>query len=330
MKTGRLLALTVFLLNHGRTSSSELARRFEVSRRTIIRDMDTLCLAGIPVAAERGAGGGYRIMESFVLDRQLATAADYSCIVAALEGLASAYAGKDVDAVLEKMRALAGSVRDGPSAVPMVDLSAAQEDCGVNESLFLLNRAIQLGRRVAFAYTNASDETRRVTAEPVTAIYKWYNWYLAAWDCGRGDYRMFKLVRMRGLTVIPEESRRTHSPRDVLERLEARRAEHEAERTLEVRLRCSARLESRCREYLSGRVTARHGNGDFDYAFTVPDGEQFWYGVLLSFGADARVLSPRSLIDRVAATCAQLLDLYGRPPCGPDVTGGGSAPNPLP
>lgn len=338
MKIDRLLALTIFLLNHGQTSSAELARRFEVSQRTIMRDLDTLCLAGIPVVAERGVAGGYRIMDSFVLERQVATTTDYSYIVAALEGLASAYNGKDLDTVLEKMRALAGSVSDDScggystypersasgfvhsAVVPTVDLSVARENLGVNEALFLLNRAIQLSRRVQFVYTNARDETRSVTAEPVTVIYKWYNWYLAAWDCGRGDYRMFKIVRLCALGIVPEEIKRPHSPRKVLACLETQRAKHEAGRMVEVTLRCSARIEARCREYLNGKIVARHGNGDFDYVFTVPDGEQFWFGVLLSFGADAQVLSPRFLIDRMTSICARILSLYDKIEGDPSAT----------
>ena len=76
MKIERLYAITVYLLNHGRTSAAELARQFEVSVRTIQRDIDSLGLAGIPVAAFSGRDGGYEIAERFRMDSRLADAGD--------------------------------------------------------------------------------------------------------------------------------------------------------------------------------------------------------------------------------------------------------------
>ncbi len=71
MKIERLYAITVYLLNHGRTSASELAKHFEVSLRTIQRDIDSLCLSGIPVVSVNGAAGGYEISESLKWTRSL-------------------------------------------------------------------------------------------------------------------------------------------------------------------------------------------------------------------------------------------------------------------
>ena len=80
MKIERLYAIMVYLLNHGRTSANELAKHFEVSVRTIQRDIDSLCLSGIPIVSVAGAAGGYEISEQFKLDKHLATSNDYSYI----------------------------------------------------------------------------------------------------------------------------------------------------------------------------------------------------------------------------------------------------------
>ena len=80
MKIDRLYAITLYLLNHGKTSASELANHFEVSLRTIQRDIDSLCLAGIPVIATAGAAGGYEISERYRLEKGFATPDDYSNI----------------------------------------------------------------------------------------------------------------------------------------------------------------------------------------------------------------------------------------------------------
>lgn len=106
MKSERLYAITMYLLNHGRTSASELARHFEVSVRTIQRDIDSLCCAGIPVAALTGANGGYEIAQRFELESHAATKRDYSWIFTALRGLVTATNDPGASRVLEKIGAL--------------------------------------------------------------------------------------------------------------------------------------------------------------------------------------------------------------------------------
>lgn len=303
MKIDRLLAITIYLLNHGRTSARKLAQHFEVSTRTITRDMDTLCLAGIPVASTCGVEGGYEIMDGFEMDRQTASQRDYSYIVTALEGLASAYSNKDIEAALEKMN---GFVKDRENTVFM-DLGVVHENRDTNEMLFLLNRAIQMKHKIEFVYTNSEDETKLITAEPAGVIYKWYNWYLIGYHPGHQDYCMFKIVRMDELRITEKENEKVHSPKEIRLKLDT---QEDLRQTMEIVLFCKVKLKSRCREYLNGRIIKEYENGDFEYQFTVPEGEQFWYGVLLSFGKDARVLSPEKLIDRIIENCSSLLEMY--------------------
>ena len=103
MKIERLYAVTVYLLNHGKTSANELAKHFEVSQRTIQRDIDSLCMAGIPVIATTGASGGYEISETYRLDHGFATPDDYSYILTALQGLVSAPGDRKVKQLTEKI-----------------------------------------------------------------------------------------------------------------------------------------------------------------------------------------------------------------------------------
>ena len=103
MRIDRLYAITVYLLNHGRTSAAQLARHFEVSLRTVQRDIDSLCMAGIPITAINGAAGGYEISERFVMDRGFATSDDYSYILTALQGLVSATEDQKAKNIMEKI-----------------------------------------------------------------------------------------------------------------------------------------------------------------------------------------------------------------------------------
>ena len=106
MKIDRLYGITVYLLNHKKASASELARKFEVSVRTVQRDIDALCQAGIPVAAESGAKGGYSIPDTFRMDSQAMTQEDYGLIFTALKGFSSAMPSPNIASALEKFTAL--------------------------------------------------------------------------------------------------------------------------------------------------------------------------------------------------------------------------------
>ena len=180
MKTDRLYAITVYLLNHGKTPAEVLARLFEVSVRTIRRDVDALCRSGIPVVAEPGAGGGYSLSEPFKLNAQAMNDADYTFILTALHGLSTAFDSPAVKQTAEKLRALSGG-RAGGGLI--LDFSVLRE----TDSALLtkLQTAIREKRPVRFTYTNAADETRPHTVEPVAVVYRWYAWYLLAYSTVR-------------------------------------------------------------------------------------------------------------------------------------------------
>ena len=195
MKTERLYAITIYLLNHGRTPASELAEHFEVSLRTIQRDMESLCLSGIPVTSVAGAAGGYEIAERFRLDHHFATSDDYSCILTALQGLVSATGGQKARHTLEKI----ASVSKPEDSCLLLDFSVLRE--GDTALLQALQSAIAGKRMVRFVYTNNNNETRTHSVEPVAVLYRWYAWYLLAYSRVKGDYRTYKLVRMSGLEI---------------------------------------------------------------------------------------------------------------------------------
>jgi len=174
MKIDRLISIIVYLLNHGRTSAQKLAEEFEVSSRTIMRDLESLDQAGIPIQSFYGVEGGYQIMDSYVLEKQVATSHEYDWIVTALEGMASAYASKSLKQALEKVQSISHT-RD--TAVSE-DLGVASEDDKTNEQLTLLEDAIKEKCVVRFSYTNSHDEVKDIQVEPVCLQYKWYNWYL--------------------------------------------------------------------------------------------------------------------------------------------------------
>ena len=299
MKIDRLLGLVVYLLNHGRTSAQKLAEEFEVSPRTIVRDLESLDRAGIPIQSFYGAEGGYQIMDAYVLDKQAATNRDYAWIVTALKGLVSAYADKSLEQTLAKIKCLG----EAESQTVSVDLSVAREDGGINAQLALLEGAIVRKHAVRFSYTNGRGEEKEIQAEPVRLQYRWYNWYLIGYSEKHQDYRMFKLVRMERLRETEIANTKEHVLSDI--NIEADYSDR-----IQVRLYAKASARAGCREYLNGQITREYENGDFEYCFSVPEHETFWFGALLSFGSQVRVLEPERIRERILRTCEEIRAEY--------------------
>lgn len=299
MKIDRLMGIVVYLLNNGRTSARKLAGEFEVSARTIMRDLESLDRAGIPIQSFYGPEGGYQIMASHVLRKQAVSNREYDWIAAALKGAASAYPNKDLLRILAKVTA----VNQGGNPAVSMDLGAAAEDEKIGRQLALLENAIQKKHLVRFSYTNRLGEVKNVQVDPALLQYKWYNWYLIGYYEERQDYCMFKLVRMDCLEETELKSSKAHRPSEV-------KIREQKEELLHIKLYGKASAKARCREYLHGKITREFENGDFEFCFSAPEQEAFWYGALLSFGNQVRILEPQTLRERIVKTCKEIQAEY--------------------
>jgi len=299
MKIDRLMGIIVYLLNHGRTSAQKLAEEFEVSSRTIVRDLETLDMAGIPIQSFYGVDGGYQLMEDYVFEKQLASKHEYDWIITALQGMASAYTGKALKKTLEKLK----SISPSQSTPVSVDFGIATEDEKINKQLTILENAIEIQHMVRFSYTNSHNEIKERMVEPAFLQYKWYNWYLIAYYEKYQDYCMFKLVRMDNVEITEQHNTKYHNPEEI-------KLKNNTQIIWNIRLLCEAGIKSKCREYLNGQITKEYKNGDFEFCFSVPEHETFWYGALLSFGNKVQVLEPPELKERILQTCREIRQLY--------------------
>lgn len=301
MKVERLYAITVYLLNHGLTSANELAKHFEVSLRTIQRDIDSLCIAGIPVVSLPGSNGGYEISEKYKLDNHFATSDDYSYILAALKGFVSATADANAANTLEKITQL--HKEDDQNII--LDFSVLRE--GEQETLQKLQSAIAKKHAVSFTYTNNDNETRNHTVEPVAVVYRWYAWYLLAWSKVKNDYRNYKLIRMSNLTITDKAITKEHESAETI----LKKAEKTDKRKYtELLIKCKAQARTRVHEYLKGQIVKELADGDALMKLTVIENEQFWLGTLLSLGDEVEVLEPQNIRSRLSEAAEKILSLY--------------------
>ena len=301
MKVERLYAITVYLLNHGLTSANELAKHFEVSLRTIQRDIDSLCIAGIPVVSLAGANGGYEIAEKYKLDNHFATSDDYSYILAALKGFVSATADANAAHTLENITQL----HEQQNQSIILDFSVLRE--GEQQTLQTLQSAIAKKRMVSFIYTNNDNETRTHKVEPVAVVYRWYAWYLLAWSNVKKDYRNYKLVRMSNLKITDEPLTKQHESAEII----LKKAEKtDSRKYTELLLKCKPEAKARVHEYLKATAVKELADGGALMKLTVVENEQLWLGTLLSLGNAVEVLEPPEIRTRLKEAAEKILALY--------------------
>lgn len=198
MKIDRLIGILSVLLQEEKTTAPKLAERFEVSRRTINRDIEDLCRAGIPVRTMQGAGGGICIMDGYRVDRTILTSKDMQRILAGLRSLDSVSGSRYYSRLMEKLQTGASEFVSGRDSM-LIDLSSWYKGT-LAPKIEMIQDAIENRRLLSFRYYAPSSESTR-TVEPYYVVFKWTSWYVWAWCMMRRDFRLFKLNRMDQLAV---------------------------------------------------------------------------------------------------------------------------------
>ncbi|MBP5533510.1 MAG: YafY family transcriptional regulator [Lachnospiraceae bacterium] len=193
MKIDRLIGILSLLLQNDMVTAPELAEEFEVSRRTINRDIEALSKAGIPIRTLQGAGGGISIMEGYRMDRTLLTSKDMQMILAGLRSLDSVSGSSYYGQLMEKIQSGSSEYISGRDSI-LIDLSSWYKG-SLAPKIETIQDAIENRRLLTFKYYAPSGDSER-TIEPYYIIYKWAGWYVYGWCLKRKDFRLFKLNRM--------------------------------------------------------------------------------------------------------------------------------------
>lgn len=209
MKLDRLLGILTVLLQNGMVTAPTLAKKFEVDRRTIGRDIDALCRAGIPVVTRQGAGGGISIAEGFKLDKSVLTADELGGLIAALKGLGSISEHSSIERTLDKLGANTERVVSLREPV-IIDLASHYKG-QLTEKIELFKRAVREQKLAEFDYYYEKGETHR-KIEPYFVLFQWTAWYVFGYCLKRQDWRLFKLTRLWNLALCDDE---TFSPREI-------------------------------------------------------------------------------------------------------------------
>jgi len=192
MKLDRLIGILTILMQNEKTTAPALAGRFEVSRRTILRDIDTLCLAGIPVATTRGGDGGISIMNGYKINKNVLTTEELQTLVAGLKSIDSVSQKSNFESLMTKLAPSDAMISLTDSVV--IDLSSHYKD-SLSEKIALFKHAIAEHKTVCFDYYYDKGEMSR-EIEPYFVEFRWNAWYVFGWCRLRGDFRRFKMNRL--------------------------------------------------------------------------------------------------------------------------------------
>ena len=302
MKLDRMIGILSILLRQEKVTAPELAEKFEVSRRTINRDIEALCMAGIPLVTKPGRYGGISIMDGYKIDRTLLSTSDMQAILAGLRSLDSISGTKRYARLMEKLSAGATGLLAGDPHI-LIDLSSWYK-ASLSPKIELLHQAILSGRRVSFKYFAPKGESRR-TIEPYNLIFQWSSWYVWGWCEKREDFRLFKLGRMTGLEFDkPFEKRRAPLPDLSAERV----FPHPYQVKAEIHPRFQWRLID---EYGPESFTARE-DGMLLFSFGFVDKASI-VGWIASFGDGAKLLEPAEFRGDVLAFAEGIRKNYLKP-----------------
>ena len=299
MKNGRLFEILYLLVEKRAVTAGELAQRLEVSERTIYRDIDALSAAGIPVYAQKGKGGGIRLMDQFVLDRALLSQEQQDEILFALQAIL-ATGGAEEGSTLAQLSALFR--RNGGDWLE-VDFSDWGSGAAERESFSLVKQSILERRPLSFLYYSSAGEQSRRVVEPARLVFKAGCWYLSAFCRTRQDWRIFRLVRMEDLSLEAGSC----PPRTPPEQLEAPLPGDYRGADLQLCFAPSAAW--RVRDYFHPREVTPLPDGHLLVRCTFPE-DQWLLSFLLSFGSQLEVLSPAYWRDIWAEELKKSLGVY--------------------
>lgn len=301
MKLDRLLGILTILLQKDRVTAPELAERFEVSRRTIGRDIDTMCRAGIPIIALQGSGGGISIAEGFKLDKSVLTADELSGIIAALKGIGSVSEQSNIERVLDKLRANTDAVVSMREPV-IIDLASHYRG-QLTDKIGLIKRAVLYSQIIEFDYFYEKGESHR-HIEPYFVIFQWTAWYVFGFCLERSDFRLFKLQRLWNLRLCDER----FVPREIPTEKRDFKAwfEQDKENKLVALFDISAKYQLietyglHCYEETAEGLR-------FEIKFTKRDYILVW---LLGFGGRVKVLEPEYIVENLKTAAENILSRY--------------------
>ena len=285
MKLNRLIGIISILLQKDKTTISELAEKFEVSYRTVIRDIEAINMAGIPIASERGKGGGVYIMSSYKIDRTVLSSEEMQFILTGLQSLDSVSGTNRYKQLMDKLSADSVSIIKSDDTV-IIDL-AGWDKTGLSKKIEMIKAAMENNETISFRYCAPNGSTER-EIEPYHLIFQWSGWYVWGYCLLREDYRMFRLSRLNDLKNTNRKREKRQVPEYVSDKFY--HSPDEIKATVKFHNSVKWRLAD---DYENIDMNINE-HGDITLNLTWSDTESF-YRYIASFEDKAEIIAPEEI-----------------------------------
>lgn len=299
-KIERLISIIMILLQKEVVSASEFSRLFNVTRRTIQRDMEALSYANIPIYAEYGPEGGYALMEEYKFDKRLLTHKDIENILVALGGFEQLITNHEIQTTIQKIKGMSST-----EISPKLDLSFYNwvGRSQIEEDLLFMKQAIEKNWLLKFEYVDQIGNVTYRDVEPYKLHLSEMHWYLFGYCLEREDYRTFKLTR---ITNIKKNG--LFSPRSE-EKYEVTKQHNKLQNLVTVQLLIDVAVRDQFIERYGKHSITQINTKDYYATIDLPD-NQFSYQFLAGFGSRVKILKPSSFILKFVSFLEETVNLY--------------------
>ncbi|HBM3573015.1 TPA: YafY family transcriptional regulator [Listeria innocua] len=308
MKVDRLMSIVLILLDKERISAQELADRFEVSLRTIYRDIDAIDLAGVPIRSTPGVGGGFEIMPAYKMDSKVFSTADLSAILMGLSSLSNMVRGDELINALAKIKSFIPADRAKEIELKAnqiyIDLSQWTGNNNIQPHVEIIKMALQENKLLTFEYiAHQGNKTVRIV-EPYQLVMKSSHWYLYGYCQNRNDFRLFRLSRMSGLQILED----TFTLRD-FQKPQLEMEDIVAIMQIEIKIRIHQSIIDRVLDYCSYENFYPDGEEHYIVSFPFIENE-YHYDILLSFGDKCECLEPLHVREKMKRRIYDIVSIY--------------------
>lgn len=307
MKIDRLLSIIMVLIEQNKISASKLAEMFEVTPRTIYRDIETIQAAGVPIVTYTGTNGGIGILENYKIDKKFFTKEDMITIMTGLGSISSSVTNSGLNKVLTKLQSLIPEDHTQEiklkSGQVVIDLTTWSGNKKLQANLIKIKEALNQRKYLIFKYLDGNGKSTERKVEPYQLLWKEEKWYINSYCTMRNDFRLFKLSRISYLKVLDE----TFSLRKF--DMEELRMNWSEKRILNIKLLVDVSLKERILERCEEENITYCGKNKMIVEFPFVD-DDFGYELLLSFGNKCECLEPIEIREKLIEKIRNMLHIY--------------------
>lgn len=299
-KIERLISIVMILLQKEVVSASEFSRLFNVTKRTIQRDMEALSYANIPIYAEYGPEGGYALMEGYKFDKRLLNHMDIENILVALGGFEGLIKNQEIQSTIQKIKGMANADISPALNLTFYDWPGRSQ---INEEILFIRQAIENNWLLKFEYVDQKGNKTYRLVEPYKVHFREMYWYLFGYSLERKDYRTFKLTR-----ILNIQKDGFFVPRTDWE-FKHKKQHNEQKNLVNVQLSIDIAVRDQFIERYGKNAVIKETARSFLATIELPE-NQYAYQFLAGFGNKVKIIKPKGFIEKYVIFLERAVKLY--------------------